>query len=302
MIRTACSDLLGYCPLHVATDLGLWGNLGIELQQVGSAERDWLFAHGEVNLKTLSLHSFVGNSGGGRVIAVLAGVRPGSAVDRLVLGPRCPKVTHLDDARIAYVRGGLEHLYFAYFFRHLGIRWPEEARRTEVESRTRMLDLFRRGEVDAIITYGEHLDALGKATNTIVDALPYEAPIFTTVLAAWHEVIRDAPTELSAFLEGYFRAADLVLNRGCHPDVRRILLRHYPGPWSKLDAVLQGYDFFTIERNKALMLGAEQPSLPDRIRECASIWHDLGITEDMGDPSALIAALPPISAPERCPC
>ncbi len=290
MLRLACSDLTGYCPFHVAADLGLWRDAEVVFRhRVPSRDRDRMFAQGKVDLKTTSLHAFVARPDSGKIVAPLLAVAP-PGIERLVLGPRCQDLQSLESARIVYLPGDLEHFYLYYFFRHLGAPWPPAERRIEVDDRRTMLDLFRRREADVCITYGEGLAALGRAPNTVVHNLPYEAPVFLATLVVSSGALECQPTDVRALVEGYFEAVEALSGRlgtSKQEDARLAVLRHYGGPWNRIEEQLSGYAILSRDQALSVLRGTTDPSMAQRIGECARIWQELGVITSLPDPSTL---------------
>jgi ABC-type nitrate/sulfonate/bicarbonate transport system substrate-binding protein len=291
MLRLACSDLTGYCPFYVARELGLWAGVEVEIKRVPSHERDRMFAEGTVDLKTTSLHSFVAKPDSGRVVAVLSAVRHPPGIDKVVLGPACTDLQLLGGARIVYLPGALEHFYLYYFLRHLGAPWPPAERRIEVNDRRAMLDLFRRGEADACITYGEGLALVGKPPNRVVQDLPYDSPVFLTTLVASAAALASQRASLARMLEGYFEAVEAVegrLGESMQQQARSAVLRHYQGPWARIEEDLAGYLMLPRGESASVLRGSTDPSLTQRIADCAQIWQELGVIGALPDPPALV--------------
>lgn len=288
MVTIATTDLMGYAPFHVAKATGRLPEEGAALLgPVNAEERDRLLASGEASCTPMSLQSWVARRDlwpGSRVIAVLLGSRTGSAgVERLIVSRRICRKARLAEASITYVPGGLEHFYLAHFWRHLGIPWPPTDKRREAPTRGEMLRLFRTGQADAVITYRNAVDVEGVAgVWREMRGMPFDDPVFVSVLVAGANAIRDEPDGLRSVLRGWWSGLTLVrraIRPGSRavPEVESLVTAVYGRSWETVARELRGYRFLTARESDAIIAGTSSPSLEQRARTIADVWASVEV-------------------------
>ncbi len=288
MVTIATTDLMGYAPFYAAKATGrLPEEVAALVGPLSAEERDQLLASGEAGCTPMSLQSWVVRRDqwpGSRVVAMLFGSRAGATgVERLIVSRRIRTKARLAEASITYVPGGLEHFYLAHFWRHLGLPWPPRDRRHEATTRVEMLRAFRTGQADAVITYRNAIDVEGvSGVWREMRGMPFDDPVFVSVLVAGANAIRDEPNVLRGILGGWWSGLAAIrraIRPGARtmPEVETVAAATYGRGWRTIARELRGYRFVTARESDAIIAGTSSPSLERRARAIADVWASVGV-------------------------
>ena len=279
-LRVGFTDWIGYAPFRLAQDLGYFDNQGIKLFfNIPSSQRYRMFQEGELDCTGSSLPGLctqMAESGSiidehiHVLLAIVQSEQPGT--ERIVVKSCYETLQEISSGTICYVKHGLEHWYWRYFFGEAGIPFPMKV--IEVSTRHQMYDCFDSAEADGVILYEPYLSYFTGNGRFHSISTSADLSIIYALLVAKQYSVNMKENQLRILINGYFKALDyLNLNP---TEALTILFRYFRvdirAPHDSLRQRLVGVKWLGRGENQVLLVENER-GVCNAIRSTLQVWN-----------------------------
>jgi NitT/TauT family transport system substrate-binding protein len=271
---------VGYGPLFVAQEKGLFAREGIEVALIKNDDHTAAFA----GLATGQADAIAGGLQDAAVFAApgeeplvcILAMDDSRGADGIVAASDIETIADLRGRSVGVLRGGIPHFYLNFVLGEAGLD----------ESDIEVVDLsgedaaqaFLLGDVDAAVTYEPWLTQGKEAGHGHLTDTSEQPGLLVDCLITRPAILAERLADFQALARAWDAALQYV---EAHPDESAAIMARYVGGWLEDPAVfaetLKGVRFYDAAANRAYFGTPEQPGPIHGILEKAiEVWASLG--------------------------
>ncbi len=274
-LRVGYNPWPGYAPMTLARDLGYFDEREIQIVELSSTSQAMrLFREGMLEAIGVTLDEAINMRAQGMNIVIVLAFNYSDGADALLARPGIDQVEKLKGARIAVENEAVGAYLLARFLENSPLKLTDMVL---VPSRLDShLDIYRRGEVDAIITFEPALGQIEKAgARRLFDSRNIAGEI-VDVLAVRRDALRQHGLALRHLTEGHFRALQYIQTHRdeAYPRLAALIAT----PVEDVPAAYAGLLLLGLNENRHLLAGSE-PRLCRTAQQFARIMLEQRLIE-----------------------
>jgi NitT/TauT family transport system substrate-binding protein len=249
-LRIATNLWTGYEPLHLARDLGYYGDTPIQIVEYASnIERVRAFRNGDVEMTSASLNTVLEIAETHPDTRVLLAVDFSDGSDAIIAQP---EIKNLQDLKGRNV--GLESSTLGVFLLTRGL---EQVSLSLKDVQTVPLEIpqqeeaYKQGRVDAVVTYGpvrSNLLAIG--AKSLFDTSQIRGEIVDTLIGR-EQLLKTHSSQLQELINAWFRALDYMDKNPA--DAARRMAERQGVTTEQFIKSLTGVRFLNLQENQKLL-------------------------------------------------
>lgn len=284
---------IGYGPLYIAQDQGLFRKAGLDVDlRVIEASSDAIAAMqgGRVDMVASTVDNFTLFAGNGADVTLLAVLGESAGGDGIVAKNDIKTLTDLKGRSVAVQMGSISQFILSEALDRAGLTLAD-VRTIDMKSGDAGA-AFAAGSVDAAVTWQPWLSkaAASGGGKVLIDtrAMP---GLVVDALATRREVAHDRAADMKAFVGAYFAGVDFM-NK--NPEAaKRIIARHLKIDLAALNADFDNVRFYDRAQNAAFFAGDDSRAarLMSRV---GKFYHQSGALRTLSEPGQLIGTAPEI--------
>ncbi|HEY9602383.1 MAG TPA: ABC transporter substrate-binding protein [Allocoleopsis sp.] len=256
-LRIATNLWTGYEPLHLARDLGYYGDTPIQIVEYASnLERVRAFRNGDVELTSASLNTVLEIAETNPDTRVLLVVDVSDGADAILTKPEIQNLQSLKGQKV-----GLESSTLGVFLLSRGL---EQAGLSLNDVKTVPLEIpqqeeaFKQGRIDAVVTYGPvRSKLLAAGAKSLFDTSQIPGAIVDTLIGR-EDLLTSYATQLQVLGQAWFRALDYMQK---NPEATaRQMAKRQGVTTEQFQQSLEGVRFLSLQENQKV-LGKTDTSL-----------------------------------------
>lgn len=283
-LRIATNLWPGYEPLHLARDLGYYGDTPIQIVEYASnTERVRAFRNGDVEITSASLNTVLEIAETNPDTRIFLIVDFSYGADAIVAKPEIKNLASLKGRKV-----GLESSTLGLFILTRGL---EEVGLSLADVKTVLLEIpqqeeaFRENRVDAVVTYGPaRSNLLATGAKSIFDTSQIPGEIVDTLIGS-ADLLNTHPAQLNVLVNAWFHALD-YMNKNREDAARRMAQRQGV-PTEEFKKSLNGIRFLNFIENQQL-LAKTDPSFLNRAKRLANFMANNKLLKQNLDPTPLL--------------
>ncbi|HAJ63972.1 MAG TPA: nitrate ABC transporter [Cyanobacteria bacterium UBA8543] len=285
-LRIATNLWTGYEPLHLARDLGYYGDTPIQIVEYASnIERVRAFRNRDVEITSASLNTVLEIAQTNPDARVLLAVDFSDGADAIVAKPEIKTLQDLKGRKI-----GLESSTLGVFLLTRGL---EQVGLSLADVQTVSLEIpqqeeaFKQDRVDAVVTYGPaRSNLLAAGAKSLFDTSQIPAEIVDTLVGR-EELLTNYATQMQVLGRAWFRALDYMKKNP--EDAARRMAQRQGVTTEQFKKSLNGVRFLTLQENQKL-LGKTDNSLLNGAKRLSQFMVKNKLLQQKLEPTRLLDA------------
>lgn len=256
-LRIATNLWTGYEPLHLARDLGYYGDTSIQIVEYASnIERVRAFRNRDVEITSASLNTVLEIAQTNPDARVLLAVDFSNGADAIVSKPEIKTVQDLKGQKVGLESSTLGVFLLARGLEQVGLSL-EDVKTVSVEI-PQQEEAFQQGRVDAVVTYGPvRSNLLAAGAESLFDTSQIPAEIVDTLVGR-EELLTSYATQMQVLGRAWFQVLDYIKKNP--EDAARRMAQRQGVTTEQFKKSLNGVRFLTLQENQKL-LGKTDASL-----------------------------------------
>ncbi|HCA95639.1 MAG TPA: hypothetical protein DEP38_13620, partial [Cyanobacteria bacterium UBA9226] len=283
-LRIATNLWPGYEPLHLARDLGYYGDTPIQIVEYASnTERVRAFRNGDVEMTSASLNTVLEIAETNPDTRIFLIVDFSDGADGIVAKPEIKNLQSLKGRKV-----GLESSTLGLFLLTRGL---EKVGLSLQDVKTIPLEIpqqeeaFRKNSVDAVVTYGPpRSNLLASGAKSIFDTSQIPGEVVDTLIGN-ADLVNTHATQMKVLLTAWFKALDYI-NKNPEDASRRMAQRQGVTT-EQFKKTLNGVRLLNLEENQQL-LGKTDPSFLNGINRLSNFMTNNRFLKQNLDPNPLL--------------
>jgi NitT/TauT family transport system substrate-binding protein len=268
---------IGYEPLFLARDLGLYDNHALRLVEMPSNTANLMaLATGDLEAATLTLDECLLAREGGLDVRVILVFDYSAGADVIMSRPGIERLEDIRGKRIGVEETAAGALMLAKLLEAAGLA-PDDVVKVRLTAEHHM-QAYQTGEVDLLVSWEPYATQLqDKGAHRLFDSSRFPG-LIVDVLVARADALERAPNSFRQLLAGHFKALD-YLHRSPDDALRRMAPRQGLSPQA-LRTILKGVHFIDVEANRD-WLGGSTPGLEPAAERVARIMVSNGLLKQI---------------------
>lgn len=283
-LRIATNLWTGYEPLHLARDLGYYGNTPIQIVEYASnVERVRAFRNGNVEMTSASLNTVLEIAETNPDSRVWLAVDFSDGADAIVAKPEIKTLQELKGRNVGLESSMLGVFILTRALERVGLSL-EDVHTIPLEI-PQQEEAFKQGRVDAVVTYGPvRSNLLAAGAKSIFDTSQIPSEIVDTLIGR-EQLLSSHATQMQVLMQAWFRALDYIKN---HPeDAARRMARRQGVSTEQFKKSLTGVHFLSLRENQNL-LGKTDTSLVKGANRLSEFMVKNKFLKQKLDPTSLL--------------
>jgi NitT/TauT family transport system substrate-binding protein len=283
-LRIATNLWTGYEPLHLARDLGYYGDMPIQIVEYASNnERVRAFRNGDVEMTSASLNTVLEITETNPDTRVFLAVDFSDGADAILAQPKIQKLQDLKGRKV-----GLESSTLGIFLLTRGLEQVglslEDVKTVPLEI-PQQEDAFKQGHVDAVVTYGPvRSNLLAAGAKSLFDTSQIPGEIVDTLIGR-EELLTTHSTHLQVLGRAWFHSLNYLQNN--REDAARRMARRQGVTPEQFKKSLNGVRFLNLQENKKL-LEKTDPSLVKGAKRLGDFMMKKKLLKHKLDPNPIL--------------
>lgn len=274
----------GYEPLHLASELGYFGDTPVYLVEYAfDVEQNRAFRNGEIDIIASTMSEALTLAESDADVRSLLVLDVSDGADAIIAQPDIESVEQLQGRKVAIEPSPLSVLMLTRALETANLTWQDlEIVQMEVQDQP---EAFTQGNIDAMVTYEPvRSKLLANGANLIFDSSQIPGEI-VDVLVGHKELFKSHPQQMQILVQGWFHALDYIQK---HPkDAARRMAKRQGITTEQFLQSLEGLRFVSPGENQQ-WLSKSNPQLYDGAKRLAQFLVERKLTQNLVDPSSLI--------------
>ena len=274
----------GYEPLHLASELGYFGDTTVHLVEYSfDVEQNRAFRNGEIDIIASTMSEALTLAEYNRNLRSLLVLDVSDGADAIISQADIESVEQLQGRKVAIEPSPLSVLMLTRALETAGLTWEDvEIVQMEVQDQS---TAFTQGSIDAMVTYEPvRSKLLANGANLIFDSSQIPGEI-VDVLVGDQKLLNSRPQQMKILVQGWFRALNYIQKQP--EDAARRMAKRQGITTEQFLQSLEGLHFVSPRENQQ-WLSKSDPQLFNGAKRLAQFLFEKKLTQNLVDPSALL--------------
>lgn len=276
--KISINSWVGWAPLYVAKDRGLFGDLDVQLIRVeDTGVRKTTMISGEVDAYASSVDNFALDSSQGVPGKIVLCFDESYGGDGIIVKNDIVTIEDLRGKRIGYQVGLPSHFLLLTILKQVGMT-QDDVVHIDMDA-DKAGAAFVAGNLDAAVTWEPWISNAASLPGTRVLVTTKDLPgLIVDTLVVRSDVLADRSDAVQSVVDGWFAALTLIENE---PDASiAIMADAYGLEVGELTEILTGVQFYDLDRNRSYFGEDGTAEITTVFESAGQLWKEAGVLQE----------------------
>jgi NitT/TauT family transport system substrate-binding protein len=285
-LKITINSWIGWAPLYLAKEKGLYGNVGVEIIRVeDTGARKSTMISGQVDGYGSSVDNFALDSALGVPGKIVLAFDESFGGDGIVVKQDIATIEDLKNRQVGYQTGLPSHFLLLTVLNKAGLT-QDDITHVDMDA-DKAGAAFAAGHLDAAVTWEPWISKAAETGQGKILITTKELPgLIVDTLVFRNDVLQDRKSDVQAVVSAWFEALEYWNNHKDESDA--IMAEAFNLDVPTFRDMYSGVRFFDLTRNLEYFGSNNSGQIYEVFREASALWKEAGVISEETDPAVSI--------------